>query len=79
VLDIAKIIVSIISQWISLLNCLALKASLSISYPYISTKEKAQAALGMDMEQLRAEKAKFKETLVPRWDEEAKKRESTYK
>jgi nitrite reductase (cytochrome c-552) len=50
-----------------------------INYPDISTKEKAQAAIGMDMEQLRAEKAKFQETLVPKWDTEAKKRESTYK
>jgi nitrite reductase (cytochrome c-552) len=45
-----------------------------ISYPDIATKAKTQAAIGMDMEQLRAEKAKFQETLVPKWDTEAKKR-----
>jgi len=49
-----------------------------IAYPDISTKAKAQAALGMDMKTMNAEKAEFKKTLVPKWKEEAKKREATY-
>ncbi|MBR9729383.1 ammonia-forming nitrite reductase cytochrome c552 subunit [Shewanella intestini] len=50
-----------------------------ISYPDISTKAKAQAALGMDMKKLNAEKEHFKKTVVPKWEAEAKKREATYK
>jgi len=50
-----------------------------IAYPDTSTKAKAQAALGMDMKTMNAEKAEFKKTLVPKWKEEAKKREATYK
>ncbi|WP_424532345.1 ammonia-forming nitrite reductase cytochrome c552 subunit [Shewanella sp.] len=49
-----------------------------IAYPDTSTKAKAQAALGMDMKTMNAEKAEFKKTLVPQWKEEAKKREATY-
>ncbi|CAM4105777.1 MULTISPECIES: ammonia-forming nitrite reductase cytochrome c552 subunit [Vibrio] len=49
-----------------------------IQIPDISTKEKAQAVLGMDMEGMKAEKEHFLKTLVPQWDEEAKKREATY-
>lgn len=50
-----------------------------IALPDISTKAKAQAALGMDMDKLRAEKDKFKKELLPKWEEEAKAREATYK
>lgn len=50
-----------------------------VAIPDISTKAKAQAALGMDMETLNAEKEAFKKNLVPKWNEEAKKREATYK
>lgn len=49
-----------------------------VQIPDISTKEKAQAALGMDMDGMNAEKEHFLETVVPKWDEEAKKREATY-
>jgi nitrite reductase (cytochrome c-552) len=49
-----------------------------IAYPDTSTKAKAQAALGMNMKTMNAEKAEFKKTLVPQWKEEAKKREATY-
>ncbi|OUS50636.1 ammonia-forming cytochrome c nitrite reductase subunit c552 [Shewanella sp. SACH] len=50
-----------------------------IAIPDISTKAKAQAALGMDMEKMNAEKEAFKKDMLPKWDEEAKKREATYK
>ncbi len=46
-----------------------------IEMPDISTKEKAQEFIGLDMEKLRAEKAEFKKTLLPKWLEEAKARE----
>ncbi|MPY23159.1 ammonia-forming nitrite reductase cytochrome c552 subunit [Shewanella psychropiezotolerans] len=49
-----------------------------ISYPDTSTKAKAQAAMGMDMKKLNADKAEFKKTVLPKWDAEAKKREATY-
>ena len=43
-----------------------------IAIPDISSKEKAQAALGMDMKQMNADKAQFLKTTVPAWDAEAK-------
>ncbi len=43
-----------------------------IALPDISSKEKAQLALGMDMQQLNAEKQQFLNTVVPRWDEQAR-------
>ena len=49
-----------------------------VKIPDISTKAKAQAALGMDMEALKAEKADFLKTVAPKWDEEAKRREADY-
>lgn len=49
-----------------------------IPLPDISTKAKAQAYIGLDMEKNRAEKATFLEEVVPTWMEAAKKRESTY-
>ncbi|GAM64044.1 cytochrome c552 precursor [Vibrio ishigakensis] len=49
-----------------------------VHIPDISTKEKAQAALGMDMDGMNAEKEHFLKTVVPKWDEEAEKREATY-
>ncbi|ABZ75461.1 multihaem cytochrome [Shewanella halifaxensis HAW-EB4] len=50
-----------------------------IALPDISTKAKAQAALGMDMKKMNADKAEFKKTVLPKWDAEAEKREATYK
>ncbi len=44
-----------------------------IPLPDISTKQKAQLALGMDMPQLNAEKQEFLKTVVPQWDEQARK------
>lgn len=51
----------------------------AVAIPDISTKAKAQAALGMDMDKMNAEKEAFKKDVLPKWDEEAKKREATYK
>lgn len=39
--------------------------------PDISTKDKAQAWIGLEMEKLRAEKAEFVKTVVPGWDKKA--------
>lgn len=46
-----------------------------LPYPDISTKAKAQALVGLDMEKLEKEKEIFKENIIPQWLEEAKKRE----
>lgn len=47
-----------------------------VPYPDISTKAKAQMFVGLDMEKLEAEKAAFKQNIIPQWLEEAKVRES---
>ncbi|WP_298754616.1 ammonia-forming cytochrome c nitrite reductase [uncultured Psychroserpens sp.] len=49
-----------------------------IEMPDISTKEKAQEFIGLDMEKLRVEKETFKKNLLPKWLEEAKAREAKY-
>jgi nitrite reductase (cytochrome c-552) len=49
-----------------------------IALPDISSKAKAQQALGMPMDKMNEEKQHFLETLVPQWEEEAEKREATY-
>lgn len=49
-----------------------------VDMPDISTKEKAQKYIGLDIETLKKEKAEFKKTLVPQWLEAAKKREAKY-
>ncbi|MFA0085570.1 nitrite reductase [Vibrio sp. 10N.286.49.C2] len=49
-----------------------------VEIPDISTKEKAQAALGMDMDKMNAEKQHFLETVVPQWEAEKEARESKY-
>lgn len=46
-----------------------------IQYADISTKEKAQKFIGLDMAKERADKEVFKKTLVPQWLEQAKKNE----
>ena len=46
-----------------------------IPYPDISSKAKAQAFAGLDMETLKREKAEFLNNVVPRWIEEGKRRE----
>ena len=47
-----------------------------IPYPDIATKEKAQEFIGLDMVKLRADKAAFKQNLLPKWIEAAKEREA---
>ncbi|GAB2763118.1 ammonia-forming cytochrome c nitrite reductase [Salinimicrobium soli] len=47
-----------------------------VEMPDINTKEKAQKYIGLDMEKLEAEKASFKENLLPKWMERAKEREA---
>ena len=41
--------------------------------PDYSTKAKAQAAIGLDMNTLNANKQKFLQEIEPKWIEEAKK------
>ncbi|MCL2502294.1 MAG: ammonia-forming cytochrome c nitrite reductase [Bacteroidales bacterium] len=43
-----------------------------VPMPDISTKEKAQAYIGLNMDKERADKARFLETIVPQWLEKAK-------
>ena len=43
-------------------------AWIPVVIPDISTKEKAQAAVGLDMAKVQAEKKTFLETVVPAWD-----------
>ena len=42
-----------------------------IPMPDISTKEKAQAYIGLDMKDLREKKDEFNKTIVPAWREKA--------
>lgn len=44
--------------------------------PDISTKEKAQAYIGLDMDKLRSEKEVFKKNLLPQWLKDAREREA---
>jgi len=50
--------------------------SLPIPMPDISTKEKAQAYVGLDMAAIEAQKLDFLENVVPKWEAEAKAREA---
>ncbi len=64
---------------IKLAQLLAAKGvKMPIAIPDISTKEKAQEALGMDMDKMNADKQRFLKELAPKWDAEAEKREATY-
>ncbi|MCD8412891.1 ammonia-forming cytochrome c nitrite reductase [Tenacibaculum finnmarkense] len=49
-----------------------------VEMPDISSKEKAQKYIGLDMDKLHKEKAEFKKNLLPKWLEAAKERESKY-
>ncbi len=51
----------------------------AVPLPDISTKEKAQAFIGLDMAALRAEKSEFIRTVLPEWDRKASEREAGYK
>ncbi len=45
----------------------------NVPMPDISTKDKAQAYIGLDMKKLKAQKKQFLDTVVPKWVETAKK------
>lgn len=49
-----------------------------IPYPDISTKAKAQAFIGLDMDKLKRDKQLFIEDIIPQWLEEGKAREKAY-
>ncbi|MCC6933213.1 MAG: ammonia-forming cytochrome c nitrite reductase [Deltaproteobacteria bacterium] len=49
-----------------------------VAVPDISTKDKALTAIGVDINSLKRDKQEFLEKLVPKWDEEARKRESSW-
>ncbi len=51
-------------------------ATVPVKMPDLSTKEKAQAYIGLDMKKLNDEKQRFIKTVVPDWDKKAKERES---
>ncbi|MFH1726106.1 MAG: ammonia-forming cytochrome c nitrite reductase [Elusimicrobiota bacterium] len=46
-----------------------------VPMPDISTKEKAQTFIGLDVAKLKKEKGRFLKTLVPEWDRKARERE----
>lgn len=47
-----------------------------VPYPDIDTKAKAQEYIGLDMDQLVADKEEFKKNIIPQWLEAAKAREA---
>jgi nitrite reductase (cytochrome c-552) len=49
-----------------------------IAYPDITTKARAQQFIGLEMDKLRADKAEFLRTIIPRWNAEAEKREEEW-
>ncbi|NUM79706.1 ammonia-forming cytochrome c nitrite reductase [bacterium] len=46
-----------------------------VTLPDISTKEKAQAFIGLDMKKLHEAKIEFIKTIIPEWDKKAQERE----
>jgi nitrite reductase (cytochrome c-552) len=48
-----------------------------IALPDYSTKEKAQKYIGLNMSELKADKADFLKTTIPEWDKKAKERQGT--
>ena len=49
-----------------------------LPYPDLSTKAKAQAFIGLEMDKLHQEKETFKKTVIPEWLEKAKAREAAW-
>lgn len=49
-----------------------------VPYPDITTKEKAQAFIGLDMAKLNAGKAEWIKAVLPVWDQKARERESAW-
>jgi nitrite reductase (cytochrome c-552) len=52
-----------------------LKVKTPVQFPDISTKEKAQQYLGLQMDKFRKEKQEFLSTVVPQWEKKAKERQ----
>jgi nitrite reductase (cytochrome c-552) len=50
-----------------------------IPLPDISTKEKAQKFISLDIQKLTTEKAAFLGKTVPEWDKQAVERQKSYK
>ncbi len=50
-----------------------------VPYPDITTKEKAQTLIGLDIPKLNAAKIDFITNIIPLWDKEAAQREAKYK
>jgi nitrite reductase (cytochrome c-552) len=48
-----------------------------VDMPDISTKEKAQKYIGLDMDKLRKDKDALQKTVIPEWDRKAKERQGT--
>ena len=48
-----------------------------VELPDISTKEKAQEVIGLDMKFLNEDKQKFLKTTAKEWDQKAKERQGT--
>jgi nitrite reductase (cytochrome c-552) len=49
---------------------------LPVPMPDLSTKSKAQAFIGLDMQKFRAEKDEFRKTVLPAWDAKAAERQA---
>lgn len=49
-----------------------------VPYPDISTKEKAQKFIGLDMDKLNQDKKEFLKTIVPQWKQKAEEREASW-
>ena len=45
-----------------------------VPMPEVSSKEKAQAYIGLDMPKLKDKKKRFLDTVVPKWIDDAKKK-----
>jgi nitrite reductase (cytochrome c-552) len=56
----------------------SLNHNVEIPYPDIDTKLKAQQFIGLEMAQLEKEKAEFLQTIIPKWIEEADKRQKEW-
>jgi nitrite reductase (cytochrome c-552) len=65
---------SLLAQ-IELQKLLTAKGIAEVQMPDISSKEKAQAYIGLDMDKLKADKAEFMKSVVPAWLDAARKNE----
>lgn len=77
---IAKGLEKAVSARVKLVRLLARLGQVDeLKYPDLSTKEKAQKYIGIDLQELNQQKAKFKEVIIPQWVKQAKSRESEWK